>query len=141
MSAGAAKRTTCQNGKFQGMTASTTPRGWTATMLRGALREVFASKGALFDLGSRFGDRLPHLERREAGVALGALPEERGERAHRDGPLCDRTVAPLEECVVGLGDRHLDLVGAKRVERRDNFLGRRIHRADLPDRCRHMTRG
>ncbi len=27
MSAGAAKRNTCQNGKFQGMTASTTPSG------------------------------------------------------------------------------------------------------------------
>ena len=30
MSAGAAKRKTCQNGKFHGMTASTTPRGGNA---------------------------------------------------------------------------------------------------------------
>ena len=28
MSAGAAKRMTCQSGKFQGMTASTGPMGW-----------------------------------------------------------------------------------------------------------------
>ena len=31
MSAGAANRKTCQNGKFQGITASTTPRGSNAT--------------------------------------------------------------------------------------------------------------
>src|SRR6266850_5085501 len=29
--AGAAKRKTCQKGKFQGITARTTPRGWNAT--------------------------------------------------------------------------------------------------------------
>ena len=28
ISAGAANRSTCQNGKFQGMMASTTPSGW-----------------------------------------------------------------------------------------------------------------
>ena len=28
ISAGAAKRTTCQNGKFHGITASTGPSGW-----------------------------------------------------------------------------------------------------------------
>jgi hypothetical protein len=33
MSAGAAKRNTCQKGKFQGMTASTTPIGSKATKL------------------------------------------------------------------------------------------------------------
>ena len=33
MSAGAAKRNTCQNGKFQGMIASTTPSGSKATKL------------------------------------------------------------------------------------------------------------
>ena len=37
ISAGAAKRNTCQNGKFQGMTARTTPRGWKATKLSRAL--------------------------------------------------------------------------------------------------------
>ncbi len=31
MSAGAANRNTCQNGKFHGITASTTPNGWYAT--------------------------------------------------------------------------------------------------------------
>jgi hypothetical protein len=30
-SAGAANRTTCQNGKFHGITASTAPRGWNWT--------------------------------------------------------------------------------------------------------------
>ena len=34
MSAGAAKRMTCQNGKFHGITASTIPSGSKATMLR-----------------------------------------------------------------------------------------------------------
>ncbi len=33
ISAGAAKRTTCQNGKFQGMIASTVPSGSKATKL------------------------------------------------------------------------------------------------------------
>ena len=31
ISAGAAKRKTCQNGKFHGIIASTTPSGWYAT--------------------------------------------------------------------------------------------------------------
>jgi hypothetical protein len=35
-SAGAANRTTCQNGKFHGITASTTPTGSCATQLRAA---------------------------------------------------------------------------------------------------------
>ncbi len=43
MRAGAAKRITCQNGKFHGMTASTIPSGSNATMLRCALVSIGSS--------------------------------------------------------------------------------------------------
>jgi len=43
MNAGAAKRTTCQNGKFQGMTARTTPSGSNATRLRVAFDGITMS--------------------------------------------------------------------------------------------------
>ena len=36
ISAGAAKRKTCQRGKFHGITASTTPSGWKLTKLLAA---------------------------------------------------------------------------------------------------------
>ena len=43
MSAGAANRKTCQNGKFQGMIASTTPSGSNATKLSLASVEMCSS--------------------------------------------------------------------------------------------------
>ncbi len=42
-SAGAAKRITCQKGKFQGITASTTPSGWYSTRDRSCAAAVAAS--------------------------------------------------------------------------------------------------
>ena len=102
---------------------------------------MVSAEGAFLDLGLRLDDGLPHLERREPGVTLGALSEQSRERAHRNGSFGDRTVAPFEERVVGLGEGHLDLVAPERVERRDDFLGRRVHRADLADGGRHIGRG
>ena len=72
-SAGAAKRMTCQNGKFHGMTASTTPSGWKshARVLAfggdvlggehrlGVLGVVAAGGGALGGLVPRGLTRLP----------------------------------------------------------------------------------
>ena len=43
MSAGAAKRNTCQKGKFHGITASTTPRGRKATKLLVRSAEIISS--------------------------------------------------------------------------------------------------
>ena len=43
MNAGAAKRTTCQNGKFHGITARTTPSGSNATTLRRAFATIGSS--------------------------------------------------------------------------------------------------
>src|SRR5438552_4283085 len=108
---------------------------------RGVLGEMVGAEGAFLDLGLRLDDGLPHLERREPGVTLGALSEECRERAHRNGSFGDGTLAPFEERFVALGEGHLDLVAPERVERRDDFLGRRVHRADLADGRRHIGRG
>ena len=107
----------------------------------GVQREMLGAERAFLDLGLRLVDRLSHLERRQARVPVGALSEERGERAHRDCSFRDGPVAPLEERVVGLGQGHLDLVGAERVERRDDLSGRRIYRLYLADGGRHFSRG
>ena len=75
ISAGAAKRNTCQNGKFHGITASTTPSGLKVTKASappmstgssreeacGVLGEVVAVDGALLDLGAAVGEGLAHL--------------------------------------------------------------------------------
>ena len=106
-----------------------------------ARREVIGSKGALFDLGLRFGDRFAHLEGDETRVAIRPLAEELGERSHRNSALADRALAPPEVRVVRLGEGHLDLVGPERVERRDHFLGRRIDCGYLCDGGGHMDRG
>ena len=71
ISAGAAKRNTCQNGKFQGITASTTPSGLKVRNACAALDlhrlarqvgggpvgEMLAGAGALVDLGERHRSR------------------------------------------------------------------------------------
>ena len=107
----------------------------------GVQREMLGAERAFLDLGLRLVDRLSHLERRQARVPVGALSEERGERAHRDCSFRDGPVAPLEERTVGLGQGHLDLVGPERVERRDDLSGRRIYRLYLADGGRHFSRG
>jgi len=107
----------------------------------GVQREVLGAERAFLDLGLRLVDRLSHLERRQARVPVGALSEERGERAHRDCSFRDGPVAPLEERVVGVGQGHPDLIGAERVERRDDLSGRRIYRLYLADGGRHFSRG
>ena len=74
ISPGAAKRKTCQNGKFHGITASTTPSGWNATKLFApgldhlARQEALArsrhrsrSRCAFLRLGDAVLDRLAHL--------------------------------------------------------------------------------
>ena len=107
----------------------------------GAPREMLGAERAFLDLGLRLVDRLSHLERRQARVPVGARSEERGERAHRDCSFRDGPVAPLDERVVGVGQGHPDLIGAERVERRDDLSGRRIYRLYLADGGRHFSRG
>src|SRR2546430_1371063 len=107
----------------------------------GAPREMLGAERAFLDLGLRLVDRLSHLERRQARVAVGALSEERGERAHRDCPFRDGPVAPLEERIVGLGQGHLDLGRRERVEPRADLSGRRMYRLYLAEGGRHLSRG
>ena len=90
---GAAKRITCQNGKFHGMTASTTPSGLKVTKalpvrpcppagrrqqpLRVARRTSRSRPGALLDLGAALGQGLAHLRGHqldELGAGAGAAP-------------------------------------------------------------------
>ena len=95
ISAGAAQRMSCQNGKFHGMIASTTPsgsqrdvagRGVGGDLLAGevafgVLGEVLAGPGALLDLGLGGRDRLAHLGRRERRQLGDATAEHLGGRA------------------------------------------------------------
>ncbi len=106
MRAGAAKRKTCHRGKFQGMTARTTPSGSKATKLRlasvatfsGARKRsafpgvVVADPGALVGLGPALGQGLAHLQGHQAGQILAALSQEHpglvegGRAARKRGP-------------------------------------------------------
>src|SRR6266581_4705671 len=73
MSAGAANRKTCQNGKFQGMTASTTPNGWKVT----------------------------NLLRHQRCVCTGLLSEQLGSPFHQPCPFSIARLPPAEEGCVG----------------------------------------
>ena len=111
MSPGATKRKTCQRGKFQGITARTTPRGVNATKLRlasvailfraeealGFGCVVLAHPSALLGFGSPLRERLSHLEGHEPGQLFLALAQERGGAAHGKGPLREAGLAPGEE--------------------------------------------
>ncbi len=87
--AGAAKRTTCQKGKFQGITASTSTQrlvgNEAALGLRfdelvgqkflGPVGVKVAAQGALLGFGAAVGQGLAHFDGHEAGQLVGPLAQ------------------------------------------------------------------
>ena len=141
ISAGAAKRKTCQKGKFHGITARTGPSGIEADVaarrvrlarLRreeglGVLRVEVARHRALLDLGLGLHDRLAHLERHGAGIA-----SRRARAATRAAAriFCARvangTVRHVEERLVGGGQQAIELLCGGLVEAFQDLAGRWI---------------
>ena len=101
------------------------------------LGEELAAQGALLDLGLGLGDRLAHLERHEARVAIASFAQQRRETVHRHGTFGERARAPRDERVLRAGDRVLDLLSCVRVERAQDLVGRWIDARDLRRRYCH----
>jgi len=101
-----ANRITCQNAKFHGITANTTPRGWELDTLIGILDRlgdqearsmlgiVTAGNGALLHLlhGSR--QCLPHLERQQHSVLPTVSIQSLGDPRQQCRTVGDRRLAP-----------------------------------------------
>ncbi|CAO0833291.1 hypothetical protein SMICM17S_00687 [Streptomyces microflavus] len=119
ISAGAAKRTTCQSGKFHGITARTTPSGAVADQGPGGTGDRYVGRvralvgeqalrvgrvpahrlGALGRLGTGRGDRLAHFEGHRAGDGVAVRVQQVGGPVQPDGTLLERGGAVLLEVV------------------------------------------
>ncbi len=141
--AGTPARKTCQNGKFHGMIASTTPSGSIGDV---ALRDSVATglgeeagrvlgvevavQRALLDLGLGLDDRLAHLRGDQRAVPTGPFAQQRRRPAHRLGALLDGQGAPRflrrDHLVDGLVDPRL----RPRLELGQELLRGRVDRLD-----------
>ena len=162
MKAGAAKRKTCQKGKFHGMTASTTPRGANVTKLceasvfsppareaRRVFGEPVADPGALLDLARPWPRACPS-PRPEHGVFALPFPQTRRRAPHEGGPVGEAAAspllgraAPLEEgrhlAGIGLGVLADRLAGGGLMERSAMFTPGKDNPIECPS-CRTGTR-
>ena len=141
ISAGAAKRNTCQNGKFQGMTARTGPIGRNRTNDRVAeaftsssarkrsrvLGVVAADPGALLRLPDRGPEGLAHLERHRARPVLLPAIEHVAGTGHERRALGDRPAAPRGERVGRAGEPRLELGVGQLVEAGEDLTGGGVH--------------
>ncbi len=148
MSAGAAKRKTCQKGKFHGMTARIgaerveaheTLRGVGGGGLggeeaRGVLGVVVAPPGALLDLGLGLGDGLPHLLGHEPGIAIALGPQVSGGGAEMAGAGRESQITPGGESRPRSGEAGGDIGRRVLFDGGDELAGGRIPRFHYRDR-------
>ena len=144
ISAGAAKRKTCQNGKFHGITASTTPSGLKVTnasappmstgsareVALGVLGEVVAVEGAFLDLGAAVVEGFAHLLGHQRGELVGAFAKDRSGLADHLGAICEARPPPRQERLVGLTRGLARFVDIVLVVRPARLSGRGIDRLD-----------
>ena len=79
---------------------------------------------ALLDLGEGLGDRLAHLRRDQARVAILAVAKHARQPPDRDRPLGDRDLAPCTECRVGCRDGGFDVGLRRGIEARPDDFSR-----------------
>src|SRR3982074_3261460 len=114
---GAANRKTCQNGKFHGITARTTPSGWkTIKLLRfgldrfqcekalGVVGVEVAGERAFLALGDAVADRLSHFLRHQLGVFAGVVPQHLRRLMHQAGAARKVHPPPREKRIMRLAD-------------------------------------
>jgi hypothetical protein len=138
--AGAAKRKSCQKGKFQGITARSNPQRLEDDLavrgiglhvpgsqeVRGMAGIVITDPGTLADLGLRLRDRLPHLQGDELGVTRRVLTQEGSDEPEPSAPLGDGISPPRREGGRGLGECLVDLGRGEGVEGYEHLSGCRI---------------
>ena len=144
MSAGAAKRKTCQSGKFQGMTARMTPSGSKTDEglevlgldglggedTGGVVGVVAADVGALADFLAGGGKGFAHLGGHEGGELFNVAFEQGREAAHPEDALVEGLARVGLGGAGGDGEAGVESLGREGVEAAEENAGGWIQRLD-----------